>query len=370
MTIRLRRTLTPMTAKPTAPGWISARHLRHFVAHGEAAGLRMDELLGNAGVGRDKLADADGLIPLAAVESMLQSLSGRYADPLIGLHMASDIQPASFGALGFILQACTKFSDVLDVATRYSGLLSNIGKTSLVHGPGTAQLCWECAAGGEALRRHATEYVLGAFVVLARLLLPGRKGLLLSVNFAHARPDDPELARKYFAFFQCPVYFGKPVSSVTLPASALNTRLRHGDAFIKDLLERHARNQLQQRKLDTSFADQVRHLIGAMVMEGTPTKEMVAMQLGISSRSLHRKLQDLGTSYREILDRVRLDAAHERLREGADSISQISAHLGFSSHQAFLRWFKQSTGMTPGEYRKQQAATPARSTRKAGAKKP
>lgn len=343
-----------MTATPKNPalGWISARHLQHFVARGEAAGVQMDRLMGAAGLARSKLVDADGAIPIAAIETMLASVTTRYADPLIGLHMASDIQPATFGAFGYISQACNNFADVLDVATRYNGLLSNIGKTSVKPVPGGVQLCWECLVGGEALHRQATEYVLGALVVLARVLLAGHRDFLQAVHFTHARPVGQDKVREYSSFFKCPVYFDKPVSALIIPTHALKIKLRHGDTFIKQALEQHARTMLKQRQHATTLPDEVAQLIRVMITDGTPGKDTVAEQLGISSRSLHRKLLEAGSSYRHILDQVRLELAHRRLAESADSMRQLSELLGFSSHQAFLRWFKQTTGQTPGDYRK------------------
>lgn len=343
-----------------ALGWISVRHLQHFIARGEAVGLPIQELLGEGGLSKATLADADGLVPLSAVETMLAVISRRYADPLLGLHLAANIQPATFGALGYVFQSCTTLADALDVLVRYNGLLSNIGMTTVVFGPGMVEVRWECSAGGMAFRRHAAEYVLGTAVTVMRLLLADASAdVPRAVHFAHRRPDESERAREYFDFFRCPVHFGRPYSAVLLPASALKARMRHGDAFIKDLMEHHAQNLLRQRGQQVSLPDEVRHLIRAMILDGVPGKDVVAAQLGISGRSLHRKLQDAGNSYRDILDEVRLEIAHQRLCEGIESVSEVAAHLGFSSHQAFLRWFKQTTGKTPGEYRKQQAGQAA-----------
>jgi AraC-like DNA-binding protein len=335
-----------------ALGWVSARHLQHIVARAEGAGVRIDELLAAGGLDKAQLADAEALIPVSALEAMYQAVAGRYADPLLGLHLAADIQPATYGAIGYLMQACTTFGDALEVVQRYNGLLSNIGRSSLVRHPGTVQVCWECLAGSPGLRRQLTEYVLGSFVALVRLLLPERKSMLQSVHFTHPRPADAEAAREYFVYFNCPVYFDKPVSSINVDSEALRTRLHHGDAFLKEVLDRHAQNLLRQRQQQSSLPDEVRHLVGAMIIEGVPTKDMVAAQLGLSARSLHRKLEELGTGYREILDQVRLQLAQERLRGSEDTVNRIAAELGFRSHQAFLRWYKHSTGVTPGEHRK------------------
>lgn len=345
--------MSTAAAKPLS-GWISARHLQHMIGRGEAVGLRFDDLLGEAGLSRERLADGEARVPLAVIEAVLSAISERYPDPLLGLHAAQDIQPAAFGPLGHIMQACTTFADALDVVMRYRGLLSNIGRSSVRRTPGELQICWECLVGGPALRRQATEYVMGTFASLIRVLLPGPQQLH-SVYLAHSRAEAPEAAREYYKHFNCPVYFDRPESSLNFPDRVLQMRLPHGDAQLKDMLEQHARRLLAERAQPRALTDEVRHLIRTMIIEGVPMRDRVAEQLGISGRSLHRKLIEAGSGYRELLDEVRLELAQQRLRDSEDSVTVIADFLGFNSHQAFLRWFKQASGdRTPGQYRREQ----------------
>lgn len=332
--------------------WISARHVQHIVTSGESIGLPMSRLLQEAGLTRAAFADVDGQVPISYVEQLLTVSARHYDDPLIGLHLAQQVQPATFGAIGFIAQACPRFADVLAVITRFNGLLSDIGKVSVTFAPGTVAAHWECAAGGPLFRRHANEYVLGAFVTLGRLLLPNHATVFSAIYFQHDAPSDPKLLHKYLNFFQCPVYFGESQSSVVMPADVLRTPMRHGDAFMKDLLERHALQQLKQRQQEPSLADTVKHLIAGMLHEYVPDKERIAAQLGISGRSLHRRLQLAGTSYRELLDEVRLDIAKTHLLDNNDSLADVADLLRFSTHQAFIRWFREHTGSTPGDFRR------------------
>jgi AraC-like DNA-binding protein len=343
----------PSATKPAELKWISARHLQHFITHAEAASVDVDKLLEDAGLNRARLADPDYAVPVSAIELMLATITREHNQPLAGLRLSRNIQPATFGPLGFIAQVCPTIGDVLDTLVRYNGLLSNIGNTSIVHAPGSVEVRWECSAGGRVFRQQATEYVLGAAVTLIRLLIPGRSDLPQCVNFAHPRPASPRYAREYVSYFRCPVYFERPESSIVLPAVALKTKLRHGDAFVRELMERHAANMLKQRGSHSSIPDEVSHLIRAMIVDGVPGKDAIAAQLGMSGRNLHRKLREAGTSYHAQLDQVRLEIAREHLALPDESSGEISDHLGFSTRQAFLRWFKQSTGKTPTEYRNQ-----------------
>lgn len=329
------------------------RHLQHIVAMGQAAGLSVDELLGDTGVGAGRLADAEGAIPLGAIETMLASITKRHALPLVGLHLANDIQPATFGPLGHLAQTCRTFGDVIDTSMRFSGLLSNIGKLTLTRRPGAVDLAWQCLAGGPAFQRQATEYVLGALVRLSRFLLPGQRQFPVAVSFIHSPPEDAGLRRAYFTFFNCPVHFDQPQSSITIPVSALNTRMPYGDSHLKSLLEQHAAELLRQRQAPADLVKDVRQLVRTMLSDGPPSREAVAGQLGMSARSLHRKLELAGTQYGEELKAVRLELALDLLQQDVElSLREIAERLGFSTQQAFLKWFKQSTGRTPGSYRK------------------
>src|SRR3546814_445621 len=182
---------------------------------------------------------------------------------------------------------------------------------------------------------QATEYVIGAFVVMARLLLPGKPELIRSVHFVHAKPGIAEQVREYFDFFQCPVYFEQEASCFVVANEVLREKLHHGDAFLKDILDLHARKLLQQQRT-VSLPDEVRHLIRSMIASGSPSMAAVAAQLGMSHRSLHRRLNDSGCSYRDLLEDIRLELAHRYLIETQDPVSHAAGVLGFHSHQAFI----------------------------------
>ena len=338
-----------------ADGWVSARHLQHIVARGETAGLIMTSLLRDAGLHRGQLADSTGSIPVSALEQLLDHASRHYRDPLLGLHLASDIQPATFGVIGHLVQTCGRFQEVLETLTRYNGLLSNIGTISISPAPGQIQVHWECHVGGPLFRRHAREYVLGAFVTLARLLLPGQPDLPLAVHFPHDRPDGEQVYAGYQALFRCAVYFRQPSACVVLPSRMLQQALPHGDTSLHELLAQHAAAELARQTRPTpprTLCDDVRQLFDAMLHERVPSRDSIAAQLGLSGRSLHRRLASEGSSYQALLDEARLARACARLSRSTIPNADIAADLGFGSAQSFTRWFRRRTGTTPSGYRR------------------
>jgi len=87
---------------------------------------------------------------------------------------------------------------------------------------------------------------------------------------------------------------------------------------------------------------------------GEPSRETVAEALNISLRSLQRKLQEDGTSYKDLLDKVRQDLAEQFIGQSHISLGEISFRLGFATSSSFSRAFKRWMGMPPGEYRQQK----------------
>ena len=77
----------------------------------------------------------------------------------------------------------------------------------------------------------------------------------------------------------------------------------------------------------------------------------VARHLGCSRRSLQRELARWGTTFRAELNRIRIERAKRSLSTGV-SVTWLAYELGFGSAQSFIRGFKQHTGQTPGNWRR------------------
>lgn len=96
-----------------------------------------------------------------------------------------------------------------------------------------------------------------------------------------------------------------------------------------------------------STAVRVRRLLIEILARGGATAKGVSRELGMSERTLHRRLSDEGSSFRSILDRVRRDVATTLLRDKAIAIAEIAFILGYSEPAAFSRSFRRWTGQTP-----------------------
>jgi len=99
----------------------------------------------------------------------------------------------------------------------------------------------------------------------------------------------------------------------------------------------------------------VRAAIAVSMRHGGANLQRTARQLGVSGRSLQRRLADMGTSYSELVAEVRLDTACELLVQSDKRICDIAVRLGFSSASSFNRTFMRLMKIQPGAYRRQQS---------------
>jgi AraC-like DNA-binding protein len=115
-----------------------------------------------------------------------------------------------------------------------------------------------------------------------------------------------------------------------------------------------ARHVMKRVCMPSRYA--VRAAIAASLRHGDARLVCTARQLGLSTRSLQRRLADMGTSYSELVAEVRLDTACHLLVDSDERIADIAARLGFAGPSSFSRTFMRLMKVQPVVYRRQQSA--------------
>ena len=152
----------------------------------------------------------------------------------------------------------------------------------------------------------------------------------------------------------CPTQFNAPRSAVVLESAVLGERVRGADPVLEAAVMRYAAELLERP--DPDGADAIRsrlrrHFVGNM-QSGHIALQGAARQLGMTTRTLQRRLRDEGTSFNAVLDDVRRDVALTQMRARRQSIDELAFVLGFEKTSSFHRAFKRWTGLTPGEFRR------------------
>ena len=209
-------------------------------------------------------------------------------------------------------------------------------------------VCREAPTLREALQQWVHYLVcFGVVARRARAMLPGRFRVA-EVRFSHV----VSAARRaeYCAFFGCDVTFGALYTEMLIEESVLDAPLPTADANLEAILVPLAAAERGRASPHLPLTDQVRRALRAALTSDDAQLDGVARRLGMTGRSLQRRLKDEGTVFQTIRDEMRRELADHYLGQEM-SFAEISFLLGFSEPSAFFRAFKRWTGLTPLERR-------------------
>jgi len=333
-----------MALQPT----VSAR-LAHLILAlvqgqgGDAAALARD-----AGFDPAQAQGADARIPLELEEKLWAEAARRTGDPLFGFHAGMGYRPGAFDVFDYVCRAARDVRGAVERVVRYNRLLHDVAVFSLEERGDRALVSHRFRAGIPGPAPQAADFAVAAMIAALRLWT-GMEIRPRRVAIPHGAPDDPA---PWAAFLGTKaIDFGADHIVIELDRAHLDLPLEHADPGLCSVLERHADALLEALPQPGGFEARVRELLAAELRGGTPTAEAVAARLHMSTRTLHRRLAEAGTSFGAELETLRRGLALRYLEDRRVSIAEVAFLLGYSEPRAFHRAFKGWTGQTPGAWR-------------------
>lgn len=266
-------------------------------------------------------------------------------DPALALRIAELMPQGAFGIVEYVCRSAPTLREALAQWVRYLGILDDAVEVALVD-----------AAEGLSLRvvveseapAPASHELCFALVLLNARRMTKQTLEPVAVRFTHPLPSGQ--AARYRAFFGAKVEFGAKRTELVFAKSDAHTPLTTADASLLAILLPTAERKRERTSKDPPLVDQVRRVLSSALSNDDAQLSGVAKRLGITARSLQRRLQDEGASFQTLRDETRKTLANRYLAEGL-SLAEISFLLGFSEPSAFFRAFKRWTGKTPIEHR-------------------
>lgn len=199
--------------------------------------------------------------------------------------------------------------------------------------------------------QEAVEAITSCIVSAARFLTDGA-ATPIEVHLPRSERPEPDGFERYF---RCPVRYGRDDYLIAYDADLVHRPLRAACGEAAEAADRVASGYIARVCGPDGVADEVEAVLRRAPDDTSPTAAQVAAELAMSSRTLQRRLQDEGTSFRALADDLRTQRARELLAGGANA-AEVAARLGFSDPTAFRRAFKRSTGETPRTFTQRAAA--------------
>jgi len=317
----------------------------------ESAGADAGALLATLGVERALLDEVDARLPVSVDLALWAEAPRLTGDDCFGLHAAERVRPGAFDVLGYSLRTSADVGSAFSRLVRYDRFLHEQSEMGLaVHGA-EARLTFQLFPEGTP--RQQAEFSLAVFLLFAREAT-GRDVTPVAVEFGHPEPADVSEHRR---IFRAPLRFSRPRPALVFPRAVLGLPLRQADPVLLAILEKQVARLVARFPPAEDPVERLRRLVAGRIAVGEPTVESMARELGLSPRTLHRRLREGGTSFREIVDGLRREMAVAYLADPRVAIAEAAYLLGFSEASAFHRSFKRWTGRTPAEYRRAAAAS-------------
>jgi AraC-like DNA-binding protein len=326
-------------------GSVSVLLVRPLVASVGSAGL--EAFWGATDLTPQIVADEDARISAAQFCVAWSEAMRLTGNRQLALAIASATPPGAFGIVEYVCRSAPTLGEALRQWVRYLNLLDDAVTVGLVVEGERAYLRVERESEAPAPASHELCWAFVAKYARELSTVPFR---VQAVELAHAAPPDPAA---YRTWFDAPVVWNAETTQLVMPSAALDASLVSSDPKLLAILTRAADDLAKQSSDEPLLTAQVKRALREALRSDEAQVDVIAKRLGLTGRSLQRRLKDENTSFQAVREDVRRELAHRYLDEGL-AIAEISFLLGFSEPSAFFRAFKRWTGQTPVESRAQR----------------
>lgn len=338
------------TPTPSLLGDASIAALRQYLRAARAQNLPIESLLDEIGLSHALAESNESKISGADFQRVIHALCNLSRSPVFGLETGDYVEPGSYSVLGYITMSCATLGEAIERIAPYEKLVGDMGLTRVRLVDNNIHIIWQCAYTDPTVRPQMVDNIFASWINFGRWLSDTAKVAPIEVRLERRSPA-PEYNSAYQQRWQCPVIFDAADNRIIVDRNLLDTPLRQPDPSLRRTLEAHARSQMADMSDDIALLTRVRNAIRRQLLQGVTRQDLIAEQLGMTTRTLQRKLSQEDASYQILLDDVRQASAEDYLINSAISIPEIAHRLGFSETTSFHRRFKARTGITPGEFR-------------------
>ncbi len=286
------------------------------------------------------IKDPDRRTPVKLIPKLWDEASNKIANPNFGLEAYKFWHPGYLGALGYAWLNSNTLRECFTRLSRYISMLSNVGQIKIEEKNQHYQVVLVHEQLG--INTARSDNALSILIHMARINYQDPLNPI-QVTFTHTEPEN---SGDYFSYFKSSVLFNQSFDSFMFPVDVIDEPLPAGNKQLAEINDRIIIQYLKGLN-NESLEQQVKQIIAQKLPSGVVTGEIVADELSISHRTLQRKLKELHTSFKILLEESRRTLAQKYISEGKVSVTELTFMLGFGEVSSFSRAYKRWTGHSP-----------------------
>jgi len=309
-------------------------------------GLDRAALLGEIGLESGALADRDNRLPLAMVLRIWDRLHERFPERAFALEWIRSWKPTDLGVIGYVVAQVGTVGEAMEAVARYGQLIDESQSTRLRKDGPTARVEYGLAPAVLATE-HAAETIMASLVHFVRGIV-GQSFVPIAVRLPHRASARTPLLETYFG---CSVLHEAGEISAEFPSDLLDRPMPGSDPALAAYLKAQADALAGRLAVRNLVSQECARKIAERLSRGEPSQTDIARQMGMSERTLQRRLAAEESTFHDLLEDARRTIACSYLADRKLAAYEVSFLLGYSEPATFFRAFKRWTGKTPQQYR-------------------
>jgi AraC-like DNA-binding protein len=314
------------------------------------AGLKSIGLTPGAILRRSNLSptvySGESFVTTAQSFSIWQAIRGLCNDPTVGWKFMSQVETDQYHPTLLAALHARTYREAIERLARYKQLCSaeefritQKGDEILV------EVSWPFA-GAEPAPALLIDAV---FALVTELGRRGTKTRLNPKRIELTRPAERE--NRFEEYFGCPVKYRATRDALILRAADLeHPFVTHNDELLQ-MLAPQFEYELKEGRTKQSILEQVKWVLKRLLPGSRPDLLMAAKELGMSDRTLQRRITDEGTTFRQLLNETRQELVRQYLGNTSVEITEAAFLVGYEDPNSFYRAFRSWEGKTPAEWR-------------------
>ena len=310
-----------------------------------AEGVATDLLLADVRLSPAQLDDSQARFSVDTLVQMWDRAQELAGSSQLGLRRELCDQLVGFYEFGYGMMACATLQDAIKLLVEYFALLSNDAQMRLEPSEEGLWIEFSLLEPHPAVRNRAE---FGSLMTLRIFSLFVRQDIEpIKIRWTFPPPVDSDYYEREFG---APTQFNDTVNAILICNEDLDRPLPTASEGMYHAQLDYLNAQVARLGVDPDY-QRVYDAISRSLSKGEPRCADIALALHMSERTLHRRLQNLETSFKRIVDDVRAAQARHFLAYDRLTLQEISARLGFNDIRNFYRFSSRVLGKPPGEYR-------------------
>ncbi len=277
-------------------------------------------------------------IPFSQFIALLELAAHELNFPEISFALAQRQDITILGPLTIMLDDCLTVADGVKAIQHYMKIIVSGIELEIKENAGLLEYCLHCQLPSLYDKPQFQYYLLAS---IAKILgdIIGQKYNIRGCFFTRVENDKQKI-RRFTQLLGCPVAFGSDHLKITMDSAVL----QEPTLDIRNYITARMRSFMDSQD---EFLKQVSAVISIFLPSGKTDINSIAKSMGYSARTLQRRLNDSSSSFKYLLDSVRLTHANQYLKNTQYSLTDIAILLGYSNLSAFTRAYRRWHGINP-----------------------